>query len=183
MGICGVKKRAVFLDRDGVLNDVVLREGKPYPPASFAELTIADDVVSSLQELKALNFLLIAATNQPDVARGTTSRSRVDEIHAKLMQLLPLDDIRVCFHDDSDGCLCRKPLPGLLTMAAEDYQIDLANSFMIGDRWRDVEAGQQAGCKTIWLRNEYNERGPHVPPDFTTTTLSQAVQWIKKYKE
>jgi D-glycero-D-manno-heptose 1,7-bisphosphate phosphatase len=172
--------RAIFLDRDGVLNDAIIKNGKPYPPASLAELTMPSDVSTALHALKAEGFLLIGATNQPDVARGTTPRATVDAINDHLLSLLPLDEIRACYHDDADQCDCRKPLPGLLTEAAKVHHIDLANSYMIGDRWKDIEAGQLAGCKTIWLRQDYKEQAPNNPADFIAETLTDAVEWIKK---
>jgi D-glycero-D-manno-heptose 1,7-bisphosphate phosphatase len=173
-----MKRKAIFLDRDGVLNDAIIREGKPFAPLSLKELTIAADAHSALQILKSAGFLLIAATNQPDVARGAATRADVDAINAKLMAALPLDEIRVCFHDNADNCHCRKPLPGMLLDAAKEYDIDLPNSFMIGDRWKDIEAGQRAGCKTILLNYDYQEEGLKHPADFVTLSLTKAAAWV-----
>lgn len=172
-----MKNKAIFLDRDGVLNQAIVKNGKPYPPASLAELIIPEGVLGALSTLKAAGFYLIGATNQPDVARGKTSRTLVDSLNAAIMETLPLDEIMVCFHDDAENCDCRKPKPGLLFMAAEKYQLSLQHCFMIGDRWRDIDAGQQANCKTIWLDYEYDEKKPS-NPDFVTTTLEQAAKWI-----
>lgn len=174
-----MKRKAIFLDRDGVLNEAIINNGKPYPPATLADLIIPDDVPKALVLLKEMGFLLIGATNQPDVARGVTERQIVENINASLLTELPLDDIRVCYHDDKDNCQCRKPLPGLLLKAAEDYNIDLKQSMMIGDRWKDIEAGQRAQCKTIWLNKRYQEQQP-IKPDFTANTLIEAVKWIKQ---
>lgn len=183
MGICTLmkKNKAVFLDRDGVLNNAIMKQGKAYPPASLAELTIADDVQKALQILKSAGFLLIGATNQPDVARGTIPKSLVEAINAKLMSTLPLDEIRVCYHDDADNCECRKPLAGLLTQAAKEHNIDLLESIMIGDRWKDIEAGQNADCKTIWIDHQYQEKRPN--PDYIALNLSDAADWIMAQKE
>lgn len=175
-----MQNKAIFLDRDGVLNESIVKNGKPYPPANLTELRMADDVLPALQLLKSLGYLLIGATNQPDVARGTTSRETVESINATLMNALPLDTIRVCYHDDNDACSCRKPLPGLLIDAAKEQNIHLAESVMIGDRWKDIEAGQKAGCKTIWLNKNYEEAKPKIPPDFTATSLMQAAKWIQE---
>lgn len=172
-----MKRRAIFLDRDGVLNDAIVKEGKPYPPASLAELKVADDVLPALLALKAQGFLLLGATNQPDVARGKTERHLVEAINATLMQRLPLDEIRVCYHDDRDQCDCRKPLPGLLSTAAQAYQVDLPTSFMIGDRWKDITAGKAAGCRTIWINRQYQETHP-MDADKTVATLGEAAKWI-----
>jgi D-glycero-D-manno-heptose 1,7-bisphosphate phosphatase len=171
------KNKAIFLDRDGVLNQTIIKMGKPYPPATLSELNIANDVQIALSTLKSHGFLLIGATNQPDVARGTTSRDMVEAIHSTLMTLLPLDGICVCYHDDEDHCACRKPSPGLLLEAAREYEIDLQQSIMIGDRWKDIEAGKNAGCRTIWLRSDYKEPQPKAP-DFIASSLSDAAQWI-----
>jgi D-glycero-D-manno-heptose 1,7-bisphosphate phosphatase len=172
------RQKAIFLDRDGVLNDAIIRNGKPYPPASLAELTIPSDAQRALTALKAQGYLLIGATNQPDVARGTTPRETVEAINAQLMSVLPLDDIRVCYHDDADECACRKPSAGLLLQAAADHNINLQQSIMIGDRWKDIEAGKHANCKTIWLRTDYQEQQPPRAPDFIAQSLSAATQWI-----
>lgn len=161
MGISGtMKRRAVFLDRDGVINCALVREGKPYPPASLAELDILPGVLEALWQLRKANFLLIVVTNQPDVARGATPQATVEAIHRYLREQLPLDDIRTCYHDSNDHCHCRKPKPGLLLDAARDWNINLKQSFMVGDRWRDIEAGQQAGCQTLFIDYGYAEKQP-----------------------
>ena len=178
MGICSVNK-AVFFDRDGVLNEVVLLEGKPYPPASVNDLVISTDAAEALCQLKKAGFILIGVTNQPDVARGQTTKSNVELINQALMMALPLDYIRVCYHDDLDQCACRKPRPGLMKQAAKDFSIDLTQSFMVGDRWRDIEAGKAAFCKSIWLKNNYLEKKPETM-DYSANHLIDAVEWILK---
>lgn len=179
MGIRPLNKtKAIFLDRDGVLNHAIIKNGKPYPPSTLAELSIPDDAYSALNALKAAGYLLIGATNQPDVARGTTEKKWVETINSMLMEKLPLDEIRVCYHDDADECECRKPLPGLLTQAANAYNIDLEKSIMIGDRWKDIEAGYKAGCKTIWINHHYQEKSPS-QPDLIVSSLTEAANWIK----
>lgn len=170
--------RAVFLDRDGVLNRAVVRDGKPYPPSSVEELELLPGVAEALGRLKEAGFLLIGATNQPDVARGTMRREVVAAINAAVLAALPLDEMLVCHHDDGDRCACRKPRPGLLMEAAARHVIDLKASFMIGDRWRDIEAGQNAGCATILIDNGYDERSPKDPPDLTVGSLVEGVNWI-----
>lgn len=177
MGISSEMKRAVFLDRDGVLNDAIVIARRPYPPASVAEVVVRHDTVIALRQLKAAGFLLIGVTNQPDVARGATPQSVVTAINRHVLDCLPLTEILVCYHDDEDRCACRKPQPGLLLQAAERYQIDLQRSYMIGDRWRDVEAGNRAGCHSIFLDYQYDEKSA-VAPSFTTPSLLTAVEWI-----
>ncbi len=177
MGI-GAVKRAVFLDRDGVLNRAIVREGKPYPPASPGEVEIDAGVPAALARLKAAGFLLLVITNQPDVARGTETRENVEAIHARLRETLVVDEFLVCFHDDGDGCACRKPKPGLLLEAAARYNIDLPSAFVVGDRWRDIDAGHAAGCRTVWIDRGYAERGPSHPPETRVRSLGEAADWI-----
>jgi len=170
--------RAVFLDRDGVLNEVVVREGLPYPPASLDELKLAPDAAVALARLKAAGFLLIVVTNQPDVARGTQSRAAVEAMNRAIGAALPLDDFFTCWHDDADACACRKPKPGLLLEAAGRYGIDLKASFLIGDRWRDIDAGAAAGCRTVLIDRHYRDRAPQSEPGHGAATLTDAVNWI-----
>jgi D-glycero-D-manno-heptose 1,7-bisphosphate phosphatase len=170
-------RRAVFLDRDGVLNEAIVREGKPYPPENAAALKVVAGARESLEALKAAGYLLIVLTNQPDVARGTQSREEVNAIHDRLRAELPLDAVYACCHD-GDACDCRKPKPGLLLNAAADLGIDLSRSFIIGDRWRDVDAGARAGCRTVFLDFGYRERGPSAPPAATVSSLRDGVAWI-----
>ena len=171
-------KKAVFLDRDGVINRSVVRDGKPYPPSSTAEVEILSGVSDALEKLKDAGFLLVCVTNQPDVARGTQKREKVEAIHKLLLEALCLDKILVCYHDDGDKCRCRKPLPGMLLDAAGRFAIDLKKSFMVGDRWRDIEAGQNAGCTTIHIEYGYDEKGPSRPPDMKVDSLDGAAEWI-----
>ena len=171
-------KRAVFLDRDGVINRSVTKDGKPYPPSSVAEVEVLQGVPDALEKLKGAGFSLVCVTNQPDVARGAQKKEIVEAIHERLIASLCIDEILVCYHDDGDRCKCRKPLPGMLLDAADRLNIDLKKSFMVGDRWRDIEAGQNAGCRTILIEYDYNEKGPSRPPDVTVGSLDQAAEWI-----
>ena len=169
--------RALFVDRDGVLNANFIRDGKPYAPRSFAEFRLLPGVAEALNRAKAAGFLVIVITNQPDVPNGITHRTEVDTMHAWLREHLPIEDIRVCFHTDSDRCQCRKPEPGLLLEAAAQCDIDLGRSYMIGDRWRDVLAGQAAGCFTIFVDYRYVDEKP-MRPDKVVSTLAEAVDFI-----
>lgn len=171
-------RRAVFLDRDGVLNEAIVRNGRPYPPAAVEELRILPGTASALARLKQQDFLLVVVSNQPDVARGRQRRETVEEIDRRLRAELPLDDVFTCFHDDADACDCRKPAPGLLVRAAQKHGIDLRRSYMAGDRWRDVDAGADAGCRTILIDCGYDEKSPIAVPDARVATLSDAVEWI-----
>ncbi|HZP89133.1 MAG TPA: HAD family hydrolase [Burkholderiales bacterium] len=169
--------RAVFLDRDGVINRSIVRAGKPYPPATLAELELLPGVPDALRRLKAAGFDLIVVSNQPDVARGTTSRAAVEVMHAALRRDLPIDAFRVCYHDDDDHCSCRKPKPGLLRSAAYARGVALSESYMVGDRWRDVEAGRRAGCRTFFVDYAYDERRPE-RYDYRVHSLAEAASII-----
>ena len=170
-------RRAVFLDRDGVVNRAILREGKPYPPSALSDLRLLPGVREACRKLREAGFALILITNQPDIARGVTTAQQVADIHARLQRYLQLDDIQVCPHDDSAQCDCRKPKPGLLFEAARKWDIDLAASFVVGDRWRDVEAGQRAGCRPIFVDYGYREQRPH-GPYLRVHSLREAANWI-----
>lgn len=170
-------KRAVFLDRDGVINRAIIRNGKPFPPEDLTELEILSGVEDALTSLHRAGYLLIVVTNQPDVARGATTQAAVEKINLFLESLLPLDEIRTCYHDSEDLCGCRKPQPGSLLSAARAHGIDLAKSFMVGDRWRDIEAGQRAGCRTCFIDYGYDEKQPN-NEDFRVGSLLEAAQII-----
>jgi D-sedoheptulose 7-phosphate isomerase len=169
---------AVFLDRDGVLNRAFVRDGKPLPPPGSHDLEIMPDAAPALKELKSHGFPLYVVTNQPDVARGLITRAEVEAVHRKLASALPIDDIFVCYHDDVEHCACRKPSPGMLFAAARKHNIDLSRSFLVGDRWRDVDAGHAAGCKTILIDYGYRERKPAQPPEASVSSLREAADWI-----
>ncbi len=156
-------RRAVFLDRDGVLNAPVIREGKPYPPDSLAALKILPGVDEALSRLHAAGYLNIVVTNQPDVATGKQSIEVVEAMHDRLLRELPLDGVKVCYHTDDQKCDCRKPKPGMLLQAAKDHDIDLSRSFLVGDRWRDVAAGQAVGCSCFFVDYGYDEKRPEKP--------------------
>lgn len=170
-------RRAVFLDRDGVINRVILRDGNPCPPNSLAALEILPGVAEALERLKSAGFILIVVSNQPDVARGTTKREVVETIHAHLANALPIDGFMVCYHDTPDDCSCRKPRPGMLFASARELDLDLAKSYMIGDRWRDIEAGRRAGCKTLFIDCGYAEEAPR-DYDFRVESLTEAASVI-----
>lgn len=170
---------AVFLDRDGVLNRPVVLDGRPHPPRSVEQLELYPDAAGACARLHALGFVLVVVTNQPDVARGDLEVEVVEDIHRQLRREVPLDGLYVCLHDDADGCGCRKPAPGMLTAAAADLGLDLGRSVMVGDRWRDVEAGRRAGCRTVHIDRGYRERLPR-GADFVAPSLAEAVRWIER---
>ena len=169
--------RAVFLDRDGVLNANIERDGKQVAPTTLAEFQLLPGVVDAVARLKAAGFIIVVVTNQPDVATGRTPKAVVEAMHAILRSQMPLDAIMVCFHTDKDKCACRKPLPGMLLEAAAELDIDLGGSFMVGDRWRDTLAGRAAGCRTIFVDYGHFQEGPH-RPERTVRSLPEAVSFI-----
>ncbi len=155
----------------------VVRDGKPYPPARVEDLDILPGVPEALVRLRRAGFRLVVVTNQPDVARGAQQRNVIDAMHVHLASILPIDEFRVCAHDDSDDCACRKPKAGMLEAAARESSLSLPTSFMVGDRWRDIEAGRRAGCTTIFIDWGYQERRPE-HPDVIVHSLPEAVDWI-----
>jgi D-glycero-D-manno-heptose 1,7-bisphosphate phosphatase len=170
-------RRAVFLDRDGVVNRAVLRNGKPYPPATAAEMRLLPGVREACSKLREAGFALILVTNQPDIARGLVSAEQVSEMNGRLQRFLRLDGVGVCPHDDAARCACRKPQPGLLLEAARVWNIDLESSFVVGDRWRDIEAGHRAGCRPIFVDYGYAEQRP-TAPFIGVGSLRDAANWI-----
>ncbi|MBS0338847.1 MAG: HAD family hydrolase [Proteobacteria bacterium] len=157
-------RKAVFLDRDGVINRSLVRGGKPYAPVRLEEFEILPGVQEALLRLRAAGFLNVVVTNQPDLATGKQAPEVLAAMHSRLMSELAIDAIRVCPHVESDNCACRKPRPGLLLEAARELGIDLASSYMVGDRWRDIAAGQLAGCReSYFIDYEYAEKRPEKP--------------------
>ena len=167
---------AVFLDRDGVINRTVVRNGVPHPPARLEEFEVLPGVAEALGHL-AEHFPLFVVTNQPDVARGMQTRQRVEEMNNYLRCRMPLVEVLTCYHDNDDDCSCRKPRPGLLYEAARRWHIDLTGSFLVGDRWSDVVAGQAAGCRAVLVDMPYSG-GERCSPDHRATGLAAAADWI-----
>ena len=157
---------AVFLDRDGIINQAIIRDGKPYPPNGLDEFVIIPETVSALSILVEAGYTLIGITNQPDVARGTQSKENVEIFNTLIQSSTPVKEIFVCYHDDKDGCSCRKPKPGLIFQAAKKFDLDLSQSWMVGDRWKDIAAGHAAGVRTIFVDYQYSEKYLGPPPDF-----------------
>jgi len=175
--------RAVFLDRDGVINRAFEREGKPYPPASASEFEILPGVPQACRELKAAGFRLVVVTNQPDVGRGTLPQSVVEAMHALMCGQLPIDRVEVCYHagQGQTECDCRKPRPGMLLRAARELGVELAQSWMVGDRWRDIDCGHAAGCRTVFIDRGYAEP-LRQEPDFRAGSLLEAAAIILRRK-
>ena len=171
-------RRAVFFDRDGVLNEADVRNGKPHPPSGARELRIVPDARMAVASVRNAGLYAIAITNQPDVARGSTTRESVEEINELVAAGLRLDGVYSCFHDDADHCDCRKPKAGLLRQAADDFNVDLSGSYMVGDRTKDVECGRAAGCTTVFIDFGYAETPAHVRADVIAQSLPEAIEAI-----
>jgi len=169
--------RAVFLDRDGVINRAIVRAGRPYSPSLLEEFELLPGVDEAIRRLRVSRFTVIVVTNQPDVAKGLVRREVVEAMHEKMLRALAIDEIKACYHDDKDNCECRKPKPGMLLDAAEKWSLNLSMSYMVGDRWRDIEAGRAAGCKTILVGDGYGEQQAR-DPDAVAASLCEAVQLI-----
>jgi D-glycero-D-manno-heptose 1,7-bisphosphate phosphatase len=167
-------RRAVFLDRDGVLNEVVLRNGAPESPRTLEQLVLPHDI-AAVQRLKDAGLLLFLITNQPDIARGNVTEQFLGSILDRIRAHVPLDDVRFCPHDDADACECRKPKAGMILDLAREWHVDLQRSWVIGDMWRDVGAARAAGCRSILIRRDYNV---DAEPDVEVSSLSEAVETV-----
>jgi transaldolase len=170
-----VRRPAIFLDRDGTIVRALVRDGRPYPPAGVEDLDVPADVPSALGRLAQAGFALVVVTNQPDVARGARTRASVEAINAALAARLPIAEFRVCYHDDDDRCACRKPKPGLLL---QPPAYDVGRSVLIGDRWRDIEAGRRAGVAATILIDAGHAEPCDAEPDLRVRSLGEAADWI-----
>ena len=175
------KNKAIFLDRDGVINEVVVKNKKPFSPRMIEDFRLISDIERPLSIFKELGFLNIIVTNQPDVARGFLNEDVLGKMNAYIKEKLSIDDIILCPHDDRDMCFCRKPKPGLILKAEKRWNLDLEDSYVIGDTWRDVEAGKRAGCKTILINRPYNSNCK-INCDFKVNNLNEAEGLLKKLK-
>ena len=170
-------RRAAFLDRDGVLNKTYLVQGVPRSPTSVDEVVILDGVSEAITRLKVHNFVPVVITNQPDVARGKILLKIVTEMNEFIGKSLGIEHFYVCTHDDQDFCSCRKPSTGLIDRAVSELNLDISNSILVGDRWKDIEAGQKSGCNNFFIDYSYPEKRPNAP--FTKVlSLLEAVEIV-----
>jgi len=167
----------VLLDRDGVLNSVVVRFGRGFSPRRFAEFKLLPGVVAAVALLRAAGLPVVVVTNQPDIARGLLQPAELERMHEFLRGHVPVDRIYTCPHDDSDHCTCRKPRPGLLLRAAAEFQLDLEHTWMVGDSWKDVEAARAAGCRMIFIAGPYTDAGSS-KPEHMAASLPEAAKMI-----
>lgn len=167
-------KAAIFLDRDGTLNKSIWRNGKPTPPYSYSEVELISGTQEAISKLRKLNYIPVVITNQPDVSRGKVSIEAVNRINDVICEMLKIDYLYMCVHDNKDSCECRKPKPGMIYKAASDLDLTLNQSILIGDRWRDIQAGQTAGCKSYLIENDYDEPKPNPPYETVSSLLDLA---------
>jgi D-glycero-D-manno-heptose 1,7-bisphosphate phosphatase len=173
---------ALFLDRDGIINRCDVIDGRPYAPVRYEDFEILSGVVETVGHVKSAGFPVIVVTNQPDLSTGKQDLATLDRMHDYVRSFVGVDDVLVCPHVDAEGCDCRKPKPGMLLAAAEKHGLDLAGSVMVGDRWRDVEAGRAVGCSTIFVDYDYSEARPE-SPDLVVGSLSEAETFILRTLE
>lgn len=172
------KNRAVFLDRDGVINEVLFRGGeKPIAPWRLEEFKLIPGIKKPLEELSNMGYSLFVVSNQPDIAKGYVDLSVVEKMNEIILETLPIQDIMICPHDDSQNCNCRKPKPGMLLDLAKKWKIDLKKSFLIGDNWRDIGAGKAVGCKTVIIDKPHNKA---IKADYRIKNLESAVKIISQ---
>ena len=170
-------QRAIFLDRDGVLNHADVRKGKPYAPTIFKDFNILPGVYETLSSLKKIGFSLAVITNQPDVGNGRVRKEVVQKMNDHLKMILPIDLIKVCYHAQTYNCNCRKPKPAMILEAAAELPAILTESYMIGDRAGDISAGKAAGCTTILIDKNYTEKLID-KPNFRVPSLEAAANII-----
>lgn len=178
---------AVFLDRDGVLNDLAYDEvdGRPESPLRPDQVRLADGAVRGLRLLRDAGLTLVVASNQPAAAKGKATMDDLRAVHGRLIDLLAehdlrLDGFRYCFHRREDGCDCRKPKPGMLLELAAEHDLDLAASWMVGDTDADVGAGQAAGTRTVLVEHpdSAHKRSGEAHPDAVARNLEEAAAFL-----
>jgi len=171
--------KAVFLDRDGIINHVVYHKGinKPSSPWNIKEFRLIKGIEKPLEEISKMGFLIFIVSNQPDISRGNIKKGVNDEINRKILGKFPIKEIKICPHDDKDNCNCRKPKPGMITELSKKWNIDLKKSFLIGDSWKDIKAAENAGVKSILIIRDYNN---DVRASFRIKNLKEFLELTKK---
>lgn len=171
-------RAAVFLDRDGVLTVPRFANGRSYAPTTLDDFRLYPDATPGVARLKAQDLLVIVATNQPDITTGRLAPQTLDAMHARLRARTAIDDIEVSTATRAAPDRRRKPEPGMLIDAAAKWDIDLAASYMVGDRASDVICGARAGCRTVFIDLGYSAEIPPETPNATAADLTGAVDWI-----
>ena len=173
------KNKAFFFDRDGILNKSILKKNKPYSPRNLRELRLNLELVEFIKKLKKKNFKIIVITNQPDIKSGKLNKYTLKVINLIIKKKFCIDDIFICIHGKNENCHCRKPKPGMIIKASEKWNINLKKSFFVGDRWKDMQAGEIMGCKTIFIDYDYNETQPK-SYSYKFKTIGLMIKKIKK---
>ncbi len=173
------KNKAFFFDRDGILNQSIIKNQKPYSPNIPNELKLNREFLPFIKNLKKKKFIIIVVTNQPDIKRGKMTKYSLKTINTKIKNFFLIDEIYVCIHDINDKCSCRKPKPGMLKKASKKWDIDLKKSFLVGDRFKDIQAGNSVGCTTIFIDYNYNETKPK-SYDYKYKNISKMIKEIGK---
>ncbi|PTM40316.1 HAD family hydrolase [Bosea sp. 124] len=174
---------AVFLDRDGVIVVPEFRDGRSYAPVNIEGFALYPQIAPSLQALKAEGFRIVVVTNQPDVGKGLISPTVLAEMHRLMCEALPIDEVKVCTHTRDDACDCRKPRAGMLFAAAHENGLSLLDSYMVGDRDSDIEAGKEAGCRTVFIDLSYTSEPKPLDPDWVVSSLQEAANVILADKQ
>jgi D-glycero-D-manno-heptose 1,7-bisphosphate phosphatase len=177
-----LKKSTIFLDRDGVLNGLVARDGGFFSPRKFSDFQIFEFVPEVIRKLKDHGFLLVVVTNQPDIARGLMEKSELSKMTSEVLRI-GVDHVYICPHDSQDLCACRKPLPGLIFQAAEDLNIDLPASWLVGDRQTDIEAGLASGLRCVLITSRELTDSPQIEGEYWTASNLQDACSLILYKK
>jgi D-glycero-D-manno-heptose 1,7-bisphosphate phosphatase len=170
------RSRAIFLDRDGILNKAIVINKKPKSPKNLSELVLNKSLKKFLLDAKK-SYYLICVTNQPEVGRKKFSKTEIKKINNFIKVFFNLDDIFTCYHEKDNICNCRKPKIGLLLKSKKKYNINLKKSIVIGDRWKDIAMGKKAGCKTIFVDYNYNENLKD-RPDVTVNNIKKLINHV-----
>lgn len=172
-----MKKKALFLDRDGVLNAAIIRKGKPFAPKKISEIKLYNNIQNILKILKKV-FYIIVISNQPDVGNGIIKKKKSLKINSIICKKNFIDKYYLCFHTEKEKCKCRKPEIKSIIMAKKKYKLDLSKSFFIGDRKKDIDAGNKSGCTTIFIDRKYREEKPKIFK-YKCRSTKEALTWIK----
>lgn len=173
------KNKAFFFDRDGILNKSILKKNKPYSPRNLRELILNFELVEFIKKLKKKNFKIIVITNQPDIKSGKLSKYTLRIINLIIKKKFYIDDFFICIHGRNENCHCRKPKPGLIIKASKKWNINLKESFFVGDRLKDMRAGEIVGCNTIFIDYDYDETKPK-SFSYKFKTISLMIKKIEK---
>jgi len=175
-----MSRAAVFFDRDGVLAIPEFRDGRSFAVRRLEDFALYPDAEESVRRVKALGVIAVVVTNQPDVGNGLVGQTTVEKMHEHLRRVIAVDAVYTCYHTGADSCACRKPKPGMLLAASNDFDIDLSRSIMVGDRASDLAAGHEAGCRAVFVDRGYRDEDSS-SADWVAASLTEAVDHICAY--